>query len=92
MKNESSIMNKHSSNSIEKLSLEIPNAHCNILEQNEEIQEQNQPSNSFEGDVQMTGLCTNDISDADNQSRLSFIMKEKLHALAGNIRRRTSQA
>lgn len=36
-------------------------------------------------------LSTDHNRDDDCQSKLSFIMKEKLHMFAGDIRRRTSE-
>lgn len=49
-------------------------------------------SADWQGDMQMNEMNDeNIIDDDDGQSSLSFIMKEKLHALTDNIRRRTSQ-
>ncbi|VDO46007.1 unnamed protein product [Onchocerca flexuosa] len=44
-------------------------------------------------DMQMNEMNAKDCTDGDgdDQSRLSFRMKEKLHSLTGNIRHRTSQ-
>ncbi|VBB30853.1 unnamed protein product [Acanthocheilonema viteae] len=90
-------------NSIEKLSLVTEENISNIQSEREAVEKADGqmsmsiqrcssasvgwPDDMLTSEMSRTGID----SDCDDQSRLSFIMKEKLHALTGNMRRRTSQ-
>ncbi|CAG9529748.1 unnamed protein product, partial [Cercopithifilaria johnstoni] len=101
--NEGSIINKKDiSNSIEKERLSLEESISGIQsevkvkveETDREVGIGRYPSasNSCQDDMQMNEMIKKDIgNDDDDKSRLSFIMKEKLHALTDNMRCRNSQ-
>ncbi|EFO24950.2 hypothetical protein LOAG_03533 [Loa loa] len=99
--NEDSTINNNVFHSVERLPAvtegNIPDIQLETLVQVEEIEGQASiprcpsASTDWRDNMQMNEIITKVISDGDNHSRLSFIMKGKLHALTGSIRRRTSQ-
>lgn len=96
--NESSMINMENiSNSIERFEEDTSDVQPVPVVQVEETEGQMNISRCLsasidcQDDMHMNEMSNKDIISDDDQSRLSFVMKEKLHALTSNIRCRTSQ-